>query len=166
MNTPANPVPADNTDQSMPSPTESVPTDLSHLISNTNSVPGQPAPETLIAPSVSTPEVPNLSTQNHKGMPVWLIGIGIGLLLMVAGASAYFILGIGQPTKTTTSLPATVATSTSSPTTAPVTQPTSQPAPIQSGSVATGSANFGELQGSGSQTATSAADLLRQRQGQ
>lgn len=156
MNTPSpapNPMSNENTNASAPIPSESVPTDLSHLISNNIPIPAQPTPETLVAPTASNPEIPTLPTQNHKGMPYWLIGTGIGLLLLVAGASAYFILGIGQPAKTTTSLPATIAT----PTPTPVTQPTSQP-------VATGSANFGELQGSSNQTATSAADLLRQRQ--
>ncbi len=152
--------------------TEPAPTDLSHLINNNGSttpLADQPmsAPstnggaETLVAPSNGTPDVPTLPTEDHKGFPKWTIGVGIGLLIIVVGASAYFILGIGQP-KTTTSVPAE---------TAPVSQQVKPPAPIptpvaQPTPVATGSANFGQLQGSGTQQATSAADLIRQRQQQ
>lgn len=136
-------------------PAESVPTDLSHLISDNNNA----APvETLVVPSVSAsnPEVSNLSAETHKGIPKWVFGLGIGLLILVIGASAYFILGIGQPAKTTSSIPAVVQTPT--PTAVPTSQPTVAP-------VATGSANFEGLQGSGSAPqATSAAEILRQRQ--
>lgn len=141
-------------------PTEAAPTDLSHLISNNQ--PEQATPpvsETLVAPSATpAPEVPNLSTETHKGMPKWLIGLGVGLLVLVVGASAYFILGIGQPTKTT-SLPATTTPKTTEvKPPPPIVTPSAQPA-------ATESANFGQLGGSSSGSqATSAADLLRQRQ--
>lgn len=144
-------------------PTEPAPTDLSHLISN-NPLPvtGQnPAPqssETLVVPSVTpTPEVPTIPTQSNHGIPKWLIGVGIGLLIIVAGASAYFILGIGQPTKTS-SVPAEVTNTKQTVKTPP---PIATTAPA----AATGSANFGELQGSNTAPqATSAADLLKQRQ--
>lgn len=145
---------------------ESAPTDLSHLISNNNpQQSAQPAPETLVVPSSpSTPEVPSLPVEAHKGIPKWLFGLGAGLLILVIGASAYFILGIGQPTKTTTSLPAAIATQPEAQPIAPVTTSIPQPVAEPTESATAGSANFGELQGNGSQTATSAADLLRQRQ--
>ena len=142
---------------------EPAPTDLSHLI--TSSQPGATQstvnqPETLVVPSSATPEVPNIATEtNHKGIPKWVIGVGIGLLLVVAGASGYFILGIGQPPKNG-SMPATQAPNTTQvKPPPPVATPVPQPSPET-----TGSANFGQLDGSGSQQATSAADLLRQRQ--
>lgn len=169
---------------STPTPTEAggmesrvndsaAPTDLSHLISGNTPVGEnlsyQTTPETLIVPSIanSTPEVPTLPSQEYKGIPKWLIGVGVGLILVVTGASAYFILGIGQPPKTTTSLPATQTSITQQvkpppPIATPISQPT-QPTP------ATGSANFEQLQGSGNtQQATSSGsttiDTLRQRQ--
>ncbi len=154
-------------------PSENIPTDLSHLISSNNlqdsSQQPAPTPETLVVSQANTisPEIPTLPTEEHKGLPKWLIGVGIGLLVITAAASAYFILGIGQPAKTTTSIPAVTQNSQSAPTVkntppivTPLPQATSQPS-------ATGSANFGALGGS-SQTlqATSAADLIRQRQQQ
>lgn len=147
-----------------PVPTESAPTDLSHLITNNDSSSQQPAPETLVVPSVTTsiPDVSTLTTENHKGIPKWLIGLGAGLLILVLGASAYFILGIGQPSKETTSLPATTVSQTAQvKPPAPITTPKPAEQPV-----ASGSANFGALSGSAnaSPAATSAADLLRQGQ--
>ncbi len=146
-------------------PTENAPTDLSHLISNnsgeTISQPSE-TPETLVVPQGNTmaPDVPNLPFESHKGIPKWLIVIGTILFVIVAGASAYFILGIGQPPKTTTSLPAVTQTTTVKP---PAPIPTQVPQPTEA-PAATGSANFGELQGStNTSQATSAAELIRQR---
>lgn len=162
---------------SMPStaPSDSIPTDLSHLISNNaqpenNQDPLPSSAETLVAPSPNTtPEVPTVSAESAKGgIPKWLIGIGIGLLIIVAGASAYFILGIGQSDKTPNSIPAqvqktTVKTAPPIPTPVPQSDTSSNP---ESASQATGSANFGQLQEGGGtqQAATSAADLIKQRQ--
>ncbi len=146
---------------------ENAPTDLSQLIAGSNTAPAEPnlqtsaAPETLVVSqsNAETPEVPTLPTQGRSGIPKWLIGVGAGLLLVVIGASAYFILGIGQGPKTTTSVPA--VTQTSTPTVKPpapiatqVPQPTAPPE-------STSSASFGQLGGSnGSQTATRAGDLM------
>lgn len=140
------------------------PTDLSHLISNNPSV-TPTAPETLIVPSQTNNPVLNLPAspqENHKGIPMWLIGIGIGLLLIVAGASAYFILGVGQRQQTAVSIPAEVAKTTVK-TPPPIPAPTPIPAATQSASE---SANFGQFQASPPPKASSAADLLRQRQQQ
>lgn len=162
MNTPT----MTNSDQPISAaPMESAPTDLSHLISGNNAsaeLTAAPA-ETLVMPSAlaANPEIPNLPAETHKGIPKWVIGLGIGLLLLVLGASAYFILGIGQPAKPTTSIPATTENAEVKPPVsagAPTSQPDTEPA-------ASGSNNFGEFEGSGAPPqATSAADLLRQRQ--
>lgn len=130
-------------------PAESAPTDLSHLISDNNNA----APvETLVVPSVpaANPEVSNLPAETHKGIPKWILGLGVGLLILVIGVSAYFILGVGQPSKPTTSIPAVVQTPT--PTAVPTSQPTAAP-------VATGSANFGEVSGNTQQQATTSSAL-------
>lgn len=158
-----------STPQAVPPPqttvSESAPTDLSHLIGNNplpeNNTPQQEAAEILVAPSANTaPDVSASPQEERKGIPKWVIGVGVGLLLLVAGASAYFILGIGRPPETE-SIPATQAPKTTQQVKppAPLPTPVSQPA-------ATGSASFDQLQGgsSGGQQATSAADLLRQRQ--
>ncbi len=142
-----------------PSNTESAPTDLSQLIaSQPSETTPLSTPETLQVSQSNTlpPEVPTLP-QEHKGIPKWLIGIGIGLLILVLGASAYFILGIGQQ-KTTTSLPA-VTQQTTVKTPPPIASPIPQPT---SPAEATGSSSFGQLGGSGgTQTATRAGDLMK-----
>lgn len=166
MNTPL----MTNTDQSVPvAPVESAPTDLSHLISGNNNIPAEGAAasvETLVAPSPAVnPVLPNVQTETHKGIPKWIFGLGAGLLILVIAASAYFILGIGQPAKSTTSLPATTQTARTEPP-VPAAIPTSQPAAAPQATTPAESANFGELQGGNTQQATSAADLLRQRQQQ
>lgn len=151
---------------------DQAPTDLSHLIDNSSAPNGEPPPsgytppltqpETLVIPADGSPVVPNIPTQetNHK-IPKWVIGVGVALLIAVVGASAYFILGIGQKTETT-SIPAT---------TAPQTQTNLQPppqaqVPIPQPTTAPQTSTFGALEGSGTPAATSAAELIRQRQQQ
>lgn len=154
--------------------TEPAPTDLSHLISNnpegasSGGLNISDTPATLVVPtqvSGPAPEIPTVPTENHKGVPKWLIGVAVGLLILVAGASAYFILGVGQNKQSTTSIPAEVSKTTVN-TPPPIATPTTPP----DTTTATGSANFGELQGSGTPQATSSAtnsiDLLKQRQQQ
>lgn len=146
---------------------DSPPTDLSHLVGN-NSQP-EPTPtnlnqaETLIVPSTVTPETTTEPLEHIKrGLPKWLIGVGAGLLIAVLGASAYFILGIGQAPKTT-SLPAVDTSQTKQiKPPAPIATP-----PVQSPAPGDNSASFGELQGGGQQaTGSSAIETLRQRQQQ
>lgn len=164
-----NPLPS-SMDNTMPI-NDSIPTDLSHLIGNnspitpnstgTENPPASPAETLVVPPTSSAPETPTVPAQAHQGIPKWLIGVGIGLLIMVAGASAYFILGVGQSPKTT-SIPAEVTSKQTVKTPPPIaTPPQASPA-----AVATDSANFGQLQGSGttSPQASSAAELLKQRQ--
>ncbi len=151
MDTPANPESSPNTE-----PAPAAPTDFSHLISSNPPETPPPAEETLVAP-LPVPEIPTVPSENHKSIPKWLIGLGVGLLIIVTGASAYFILGIGQPAKTTTSIPATQVSKPTVKTPPPIATPITQPA-------ATGSANFGQLQSN--TVATSAADLLRRNQQQ
>lgn len=141
---------------------DSPPTDLSHLVGN-NPQP-EPAPanlnqaETLVVPPAVVPESAAEPLENGKrGIPKWLIGVGVGLLLAVLGTSAYFIMRIGQTPKTT-SLPAVDTSQTTQiKPPAPIATPVSQQS-----APATGSASFGEIQGGGQQQATRAGDLLRQ----
>lgn len=145
---PENPLP--------PQPVEQAPTDLSHLVDETAGVYTPPVtqPETLVVPTNgSTPDVPNIPNQGEGGIPKWVIGVGAGLLLAVIGASTYFILGIGRGEEQTTSLPATTTQQLSAP-------PASAPTPTTQSSPA----GFGTFDETKTQ-ATSAADLLRQRQG-
>lgn len=144
---------------------EPAPTDLSHLVDTSTQqpvyTPPLSQPETLVAPANGGgADVPNLPTENHSGgIPKWVIGVGAGLLLAVVAASAYFILGIGRPSETT-SLPAVESQQINTPTVVQQQVPV-----VVSTPTATSSAGFGSLPGTGSSQATSAADLLRQRQG-
>lgn len=169
---PANPQPEGSSPvQPVQNESEPAPTDLSHLISNNNQTdlsqnPSQES-ETLVVPTTAPDVSTTLPAENHKGIPKWLIGVGVVLLIMVTGASAYFILGIGQPTKNPPSIPASQeSTETKSviKTTAPIASPPGTAVqPVASDSSAS---NFGQLEGSSSEStsqATSAADLLRQR---
>ena len=146
---------------------EQAPTDLSHLISNNSAAEtnGQSAqsPETLVVPSGNPDATTNIPVESHKSIPKWLIGVGIGLLLVVMGASAYFILGIGQAPKTQSVPAVQETTSTTIKPATPIATP-----PAASPQTASGSANFGQLGGSAPAATTppqasSAADLLRQR---
>lgn len=166
-----NPFYQQSSSEAPPIITEQAPTDLSHLITDTNefistNVPTNSQPETLVTSNGSVPETPSTATTSSsaggKGVPKWIFGLGIGLLLAVSGASAYFILGVGQPTQNT-SLPATTEEPPQQIKPPPqAITPTPTPQPQE----ATASGNFGDLDGASrsSTGATSAAELLRQRQ--
>jgi hypothetical protein len=143
---------------------EPAPTDLSHLVSPTSEAPSYTPPisqpETLVAPTSGATDVPNIPTDDHhsEGIPKWVIGVAVGLLLAVAGASAYFILGIGK-TPTETSVPATTQQQTL--TTPPVIQQETQPTPDTNPIVQTIPSPTPAV--TGTKQASSAADLLRRR---
>ena len=141
-----------------PPSTESAPTDFSQLVGQASDQPVYSPPlsqpETLVVPP-SSPEPTTLQTDGgRRGIPKWVIFGGAGFLLAVLGASAYFILGIGQTQ--TDSLPATEQQTL-------ITPPVASPL-VQQPDLATSSAGFGSFTGSPSPIATSAADLLRLRQ--
>lgn len=147
-------------------PTEPAPTDLSHLVSNSSEpsgiyVPPISQPETLVTPpNNGGTEIPNVPTENQgKGIPKWVIGVGVALLLVVVGASAYFILGVGKTTPQPESTPATETNQQT------LTPPPLQVSPLPAATPTTGSDGFGTFPG-GTQQATSAADLLKKKQGQ
>lgn len=157
---------------------EPAPTDLSQL---TTTVTDQTPRTDIYNPVVSSPEnlnIPTTSSPNNnpaqeskpdsKIPKIAIIIAGIVLLLLVTGASAYFILGIGQ-TQTTTP-PATQNTNQP-----PLTNP---PAPLPKRTVATpapgtttgetDNTDFGALGGSKPQSTSSAkpqsaAEILRQQ---
>ncbi|TSC65629.1 MAG: hypothetical protein CEO21_365 [Microgenomates group bacterium Gr01-1014_80] len=151
------------------SQSEPAPSDLSHLVNPAEEPAPAYAPPAALQPDTLVPstangsaEVPNLPVEgNHSGIPKWVIGVGAALLLAVAAASAYFILGFGKGAPAPESTPAT----TEQPAQAPPAVQT-RPIPTIATPTATGSAGFGTLPGGGGTQATSAADLLRLRQGQ
>jgi hypothetical protein len=153
---------------------ETTPTDLSNLVAGTpqGGVPSYaeplsgtaPVPESLVVP---TPVVSSNDTnqvvagQPRGGFPKWIFIVAAVVILAVAGGSAYFILGIGKPQEP-------VVNETQTPTPEGTVVPKSLvPTEIPS----TGSSSFGTFTGdqtpstsSGSNSGTSAYQLLRQRQ--
>ena len=173
--TPFNPFATPEAAQPMPQngSNDSMPTDLSNLVGtpaeSTSYIPQAPVSSTAVPaatePLVVPPAGPGGEVAQATsvpggtgGFPKILIIIGVLLLLGVAGASAYFILGIGKPVE-----PAPVSIPAEEQTT-PI--PTMEVTPTPS----TSSANFSDLTGngataSGSQTSGSgsAYDLLKKK---
>lgn len=162
---PQTPQPAVNND--------SAPTDLSHLIGDSpqnppNEIYNPPvaAPENLVVPNTQPPPANGAESLNSNGKhanlgKIYLI-VGILVLIIVTGLSAYFILGIGKSAPSTSSQPAKEQS--------PLTNPPKQvPAPTPSPStesVATSSGSFGNLSSaspSATPKGTSAVDLLKNR---
>ncbi len=156
-------------------PQEPAPTDLSQLTGNSNDQ--QPNPE-VYTPSVSSTEnlvvpvpTPGASTTNpndhhHKFPKLLIFLLGGVVLLVVIGASAYFILGLGRNISAPISKPAEV-------TQPPLTNPPSQvqaqastPAAelTSPNPIASGATNFGSVAATSAPKAGSAFDLLRQKQ--
>lgn len=153
-----------------PIPTDSIPTDLSHLAADTSGNMSMPNPvfsnEALVIPPFSAETAPTANTTS-KGFPKWLLIIAGVILLLVIGASAYFILGVGKFGQ-----PATVSVPAEQPQLA---TPPEQIIPTESPTVdnATPPAGFDTLNGTEATTATSETttsakplstmDLLKQR---
>lgn len=166
-----------------PSTSEPVPTDLSQLVSSDNtaeSLSASPipvtAPEILVSSSSGGSEAAQVVTNgSHKPTKWLLIAIGGGVLVLaLGGAVAYFVLGVGNSGTLPTSVPAeqTQQSDTSLSNSPSALIPTSSPAlPSQEQTGASSpSATFGNLDGvapsptPATQSGTSAAELLRQRQ--
>lgn len=153
-----------STPPSPQTPTETAPTDLSHLISETppannhNEVYTPPIaqPDNLVVPSNNTPESITTS-ENHFNISKILIIVGIIVILIVSGLSAYFILGIGKPAPSPASVPAQEESTLTNPPQQIQTSPT-----LPSTPPATTSSNL--VTPTPTPSGTSAVDLLKQRQ--
>lgn len=154
---------------------DTAPTDLSHLIGDspqapTNDIYNPPvaSPENLVVPSAQPAPTNGAESLNsggkHINLSKILIIVGVLVLLIVAGLSAYFILGIGKNTPAPSSQPAQEQPALTNP---PKQVSNPSPVPSPSESVATSSGSFGALS-SASPSATpkgnSALDLLKSRQ--
>lgn len=128
LNLPSNPAPTPAGD--------AAPTDLSHLIGSNASTPtaslqtsATPA-VTASAPSGSPTPNPVVASHNiptnggSENFPKWLIILGVVILLGAIAASAYFILGVGKTTSTTSTPIDKQLTNPPVPTTAPKQDPT------------------------------------------
>lgn len=152
-----------------PGLSESMPTDLSHLVGN-NEVPeavvvdqASKVPENLVVtPAPSENQV--VSGASSSGLPKWIFLVGGGVLILVAAASAYFILGVGKSEPPApVSVPAVQEPLTNPPkTVVPTAVPSSTPSADTGFGNVEGSAQSG-VQGStpSGQTTPSAMDLLR-----
>lgn len=157
--TPANPAPAG------PIPTEATPTDLSNLMGNAPATPSEVAQPTVVV-SPTGPETNQVVTSGAKGFPKIVLILGAVLILIALGASAYFILGIGNSSNLPASLPAEQQTLTTPP---KIVVPTV--APVEN---ATGAGTLGNPSGAttsgmvtptktATTSGTSALELLRSR---
>lgn len=150
---------------------ENGPTDLSHLMGETNDGSAASAtplpsssPETLVSSTVPATEAAQVVTSNSHSFPKWILIAGTILILLVAGGSAYFILGMGRPSESTKTTPGGQVNTTTSRSVLP---------PVASPTPSTSSATFGNLQGGNASlvtptrtaTTSSALELLRLRQG-
>lgn len=154
-----------------PMPQESAPTDLSHLMDVPSAAPVSTAqPETLVVPQSTAETNQAVTSSGSKGFPKIAILVGgLLLLLVVAGASAYFILGVGQPVQPQTSVPAEQQRLTNPPKSVlPTTSPPATPSAENNSfgtltGQATPSASPTKAATTSAQSGTSAIDLLRQR---
>lgn len=150
---PASPPVGSLSSEQTPDQSEPAPTNLSNITASPAVGPAnQPQtvqPETLVMPM---PQDANQVDTNggSKGFPIWVLIVGILVVLAVGGASAYFILGIGQPkVEQVENIPAEIPTPIPLPTEAPISA-------TPSGTVNPGAGGTG--------SGSSAIDLLRRRQ--
>ena len=145
-------------------PTESMPTDLSHLIGNSPTVSETVQPQPISVVPTATPETSQVATGGSRGFPkIFLILGGLIFLLAVGGASAYFILGVGNSSNLPTSVPAEEQTLTT-----PPKQIVPSVAPVET-ETGTGSATLGNPSGAtlsatpipATPSGTSAINVLR-----
>lgn len=148
-------------DVSSNTPPEAMPTDLSNLMGNAPVSSTETAQPTIVMPPPN-PEVNQVVTGGSRGFPRIILILGAILVLVVIGASAYFILGVGNSANLPTSVPAEQQTLTT-----PPKQIVPSVVPLQTG---TGSATLGNPSGATlsatpipTTTSGSAIDLLRSR---
>lgn len=143
-------------------PPEAMPTDLSNLMGgNPSPAQAEPAqPSVVVPPSGS--EVNQVVTSGSKGFPKIILILGAVLILIAIGASAYFILGIGNSSNLPSSVPAEEQSLVS-----PPKQIVPSVIPAETG---TGSATLGNLSGATlsatpvpATSSGSAIELLRSR---
>lgn len=157
---------------------EAAPTDLSHLVetlapSNITTLGGETVPDlTVPQPQLNSQSVPEVTNSKSNNFPKAALIVGaVVLLLIVLGASAYFILGIGN-SQETTSLPIEQAPLSNPPQAIIPVTPTPEPlgnynTSLGSLSGATNSSQLSVPNGTSSaQTSPSALDLIKQRQSQ
>lgn len=175
------PSPDTQNQTSLNGPLDSAPTDLSHLIGNSDqAVPpdmyGNPPPQTQTGPTPPPPppDTPpvnpgqppaneaTVATSNHFNISKLLIIVGVLVLLLVSGLSAYFFFGPGKSSSSTnSSIPI-------EPSQAPLTNPpkqSSEPTPLitaQPTASSSASSSFGAVQKDTS--GSTALDLLKSRQ--
>lgn len=162
-------------------PTENVPTDLSHLIGSsdappppdfttpptatgTGSMPPPPPNTTVPTPPAQPAEGTALAGGKHMNLSVVLIIVGVAILLLVTGLSAYFFFGPGKTSPESSTAPASVPATNQeqTPLTNPprqVSSPSIQPSPLSSDSGA-----LPVTSPVATASATSAIDLLKSKQ--
>lgn len=162
--------PADSSTAPASAPNDSIPTDLSHLAAPAGSEGGMVPSSSLPSDSMVVPAPAPEATVNNtsSGFPKWLLIVGGVILILVIGASAYFILGGGKFGQA-----ATVSVPAEQPPLANPPQPII-PTEAPTGENAASQGGFGSLNGTeatpssaastSSAKTPSAMDLLKQRQ--
>lgn len=154
-------------------PTDSAPTDLSQLtnspvptsITDSLGAPLSPVQPEMASATVTVPPAAQVVTSDGGRFPKWILFAGVGVIVIVAAASAYFILGIG---KSTPAVPANQTTEVAPQPLIPVAAatPTSSAAPAGLGAIQGGTPSAVPTTQVSSPSGTSAIDLLKARQGQ
>lgn len=152
----------DNSANITPPPPEAMPTDLSNLMGSAPVTPSEVAQPTVVV-TPTGPETNQVVTSGRKGFPKIVLILGAILILVALGASAYFILGIGNSSTLPTSLPAEQQTLTTPP---KIVVPSVAPAETGTGSATLGNpsgATISSTPAPATTSGTSALELLRSR---